>query len=340
MKLYSVPSEQAALVERLLEISRTPYPQRRGLIAALEREGYSVALTPQGPVARSGSAEYRLPRILCPSCGKLRGLAEFMTLRGVEHPWCDTCRQNDYQGAERARAERDEIWKRGETPVRANMRCANPACPNDGIIPPEKLKHHPKYCSEACRWAVRGTDRRCRDCGAALAPGQRRTRCESCHERVQQARAANTARPCANPSCPEQRQVRPPRKYCCVGCADAHRIASGFFKQMSEKDNERAHDIKEASGQIAHYANRSRRVAESNRLAPPRAKIERVASAYGQTVLLHPNGQGGYVAEVPGLPGITATHKRAKEAVRLIRAVLRERGLASRGGRAHTGESG
>lgn len=89
MRFYSVPASDILVVEALVAIARAPsYKERRAQMAALEAQGYAVLLTPSGPVARSGSQEYRLPRVLCPACRQVKAFDSFLSIRGVEHPWC------------------------------------------------------------------------------------------------------------------------------------------------------------------------------------------------------------------------------------------------------------
>src|SRR5438445_13319531 len=90
----------------------------------MEADGYTVDFVRGKYYARSASHTYQTPERRCPHCRKVQILAAFLTMRDVEHPWCQTCRHYFPVEAERARAERDYYADRGDYDIRANERCA------------------------------------------------------------------------------------------------------------------------------------------------------------------------------------------------------------------------
>ena len=268
MKLFTVIHEhQRVIIERLIELQRKPLKERRGLIKSLESDGYTVRSVGGSYQAQSEGMLYRIPLKRCPSCRKRKSLAAFLTLRDIEHPWCQGCRHEHPVEAERARAERDYCVEQGTYDPGVNQRCQNPACPNGGVIPPEKLRYDPMFCSRDCWRAVRsGPARLCKGCGAVLAKGiigeYHSTEC----------RKAHTYKPCANPNC--ETPVPPAKKYCSNDCKYVAMKEQGAFKAMSEKGNESQFVYKQTTGEVPGYAERSRAVAESNRINPRRRKAK------------------------------------------------------------------
>lgn len=150
MKFFSVPTDQQAMIERLVNLHRMPLKQRKGLIKALETDGYTVSFLQGTYYVHTSVVTYQTPKRRCPHCKKVQLLVAFLTIRDVEHPWCQTCRHTHPVEAERARAERDYYAKKGRYDIKANEQCANTTCPNDRIIPPDKLRKGATFCSRAC----------------------------------------------------------------------------------------------------------------------------------------------------------------------------------------------
>lgn len=270
MKLFTVIDDhQRAIIEQLIEIQRKPLKERRGLIKGLERDGYIIDFIGGRYQARSEGMVYRIPLKRCPSCRKRKSLDVFLTLRDVEHPWCQSCRHGNPEGAEKARAERDYHVEKGTYDPGAGNRCQNPECPNGGVIPHEKLKFDPKFCSREC-WeiVVCGPKRFCAGCGKTIS---KKIIGDYCSRDCQR---KHTYKSCGNPDC--DAIVPPSRKYCSKDCAVAALKQQGHFKAISEKGNESQFLYKKEHGEVPGYAERSRAVAESNRENPRRKQKEKL----------------------------------------------------------------
>ncbi len=264
MKLFTVINEQErAVIERLLEIQRKPLKERRGLIKALERDGYTVDFIGGRYQARAEGVLYRIPLKRCPSCRKRKQLGAFLTLRDVEHPWCQGCRHAHPVEAERARAERDYHVERGTYDVGMESRCQNPECPHGGVIPQSKMKYDPKFCSRECWESVTCGERRpCVGCGKPISKTILGDYCSV------ECRKKSTYKQCANPECTAM--VPPYKKYHDMACKIDHHTKIGHFKAMSEKGNESQFITLKTTGQVPGYERRSRAVAESNSVNPRR----------------------------------------------------------------------
>jgi hypothetical protein len=270
VKLFTVINEnQRAIIERLIEMQRKPLKERRGLIKSLESEGYIVSSVGGRYQAASEEYVYRVPLKRCPACQKRKSLAEFLTLRDVEHPWCLGCRHGNPGGAMQAQLERDYYVSQGTYNPGVGQKCQNPECPNDGVIPSEKARFDPMFCSRECWRAVRsGPARFCKGCGTLLPKaitGEYHSReCAKKH----------TYKFCGNPDCPEQKRIPPHRKYCSKGCATQAQKQQGYFRYIGEKGNESQFVYKQTTGEVPGYAKRRDAVAESNRVNPRRRKAK------------------------------------------------------------------
>lgn len=107
------------------------------------------------------------PRKCMGPCGKWKRLDTFVSSRGVEHPWCRSCRHTHPIEAERARSSLATAVaaRRNVDALLGIVHCANPACPHDGIIPLRQLRRGATFCSRECRMAVRDNSRREREQG-------------------------------------------------------------------------------------------------------------------------------------------------------------------------------
>lgn len=264
MRLFTVIDDhQRVIIEQLIEIQRRPLKERRGLIKVLERDGYTIDFIGGRYQARSEGIVYRIPLKRCPSCRKRKSLDVFLTLRDVEHPWCQGCRHEHPVEAERARAERDYHVEKGTYDPLSSQRCQNPECSNGGVIPHEKLRFGAKFCSRACWEMVAcGPRRFCAGCGKAISKKISGDYCSA------ECRKKHTYKTCANPDC--SAMIPPSRKYCSRDCAVAALQQQGHFKAISEKGNESQFLYKKEHGEVPGYAERSRAVAESNSVNPRR----------------------------------------------------------------------
>src|SRR5260370_13566986 len=137
MRFLSVPAHEQPMIERLLELHRKPLKDRRGFIKSLEADGYTISFVRGRYYARSSSHTFQTPERRCPHCNKVQLLTAFLTLRDIEHPWCQRCRHFYPIEAERARVERDYYAEKGDYDIKANERCGNPEC--GGTIPSRQL---------------------------------------------------------------------------------------------------------------------------------------------------------------------------------------------------------
>jgi hypothetical protein len=267
MKFFSVPADRVEMIERLIVIQRLPLKQRRGLIKGLESEGYTVDFVRDHYRARSATATYEIPERRCPACNKSQVLSAFLTMRDVEHPWCQSCRHADRVGAERARAERDYYASKGDYDIKANEQCGNPECPNGYVIPLRKLRQGAKFCSRQCYEAVvRGPARYCRRPGC----GQRldHDHAEYCNKECR--RLALYTKKCGYSQC--NTMILERRAHCSEKCRIEAWKESGHFKDMSEKGNESQFDYKAVHGVVPKYEKRRDAVSENNRTNPPRKR--------------------------------------------------------------------
>ncbi len=267
MKLFTVIDDHhRAIIERLIELQRKPLKERRGLMKALESDGYSIDCIGGVYQARSEGVLYRIPLKRCPHCRKRQSLAHFLTLRDVEHPWCQGCRHEHPREAESARAERDYHVSQGTYNPGIGLQCQNPECPNGGSIPPEKLKYDPKFCSRECWRAVTsGAPRCCKGCGTLLLKEHEEWCSRACLKE-------HTYKSCANPEC--AKMVPPYRKCCSNACKVAVLKQRGHYKAISEKGNESQFVYKVENGEVPGYQKRSRAVSESNHVNPRRKPKE------------------------------------------------------------------
>ncbi len=263
-----------------------------------------------------------VPSRRCPRCGHERALDAFLSRRQVEHPWCEQCRRTFPVEAEHARAGRDARLKRGNPEAvltGALPRCANPACPSGGVIPPEKVRKGQRFCSKHCLRMVRsGPERPCErmGCPNLLRKGQAHYCSSAC-------RRAATYHPCQNPTCPIDRLLPPGRMYCSRACCVAHGMATGRFHRMSAQGNAVQQEILSHTGHPPHYERRAEAVRRNNASTPPRRRVSRTGTAYGYQVLFEPE-EAGYRARMPALAGVTASGRTMHEAMQRIRAILRE----------------
>jgi len=327
LQLYSVPAAQVPMVSNLVALQMCKKLQvRRLLIRQFEEAGWDVSLNNSFYEARKPGETYAIPPRKCTGCGKWKRLDTFISVRGIEHPWCTECRFNNPVGAERVRADLayriahhqpfDELL--------GIRRCKNPDCPNRGVIPPYKLRHGYVFCSQECRniMAVPREDP-FQLCANPRCPGPHMVKKPAlfCSRACQ---IAATCLPCQNPACPGQRMIPPGRKYCSQACVVEHKMATGTYIAMSEKGVQRIADCIRATGAMPHAQQRSAATSKSNQEAPPRRRMVREDRVQGHLVRFIPDAaSGNYRAQVDGVPGLSVTAPTKKQAQRLIAAALR-----------------
>jgi hypothetical protein len=334
LQLYSVPAEHLPMVSRLLilRMSKT-LKERRILLQHLEDEGWDVRFVHDTYEARKAGGEtFTIPPRKCPSCGTWKTLKTFISIRGVEHPWCAECRFHDPGGAEQVRAELASRVLRHQPydDVLGIDRCKNPTCPHGGIIPPVLLRRGHSFCSPECK-ALMSAARKDEDeevfqpCENPQCPTQQRVKkpARFCSKAC---RVAVTYHSCQNPTCPRKQLVPPRRKYCSRACHVEHNIARGTYHDMSEIGVQRIHDYIQVMGEVPHAAERSEAVRTSNQEAPPRKKMLREGWVNGHLVRFVPEHESGlYRAQVDGVPTIDVTAPTKKQARQLVAKALRDR---------------
>lgn len=331
-ELYSVSAQDKPIVERLLalHLAKT-LKSRKPLLTQYEADGFTVRFDHNDYEISKDGQSWRLPPRYCASCQKWKRLDVFMSVRGIEHPWCADCRFNNYAGAERARAELAYRVQHGQPydDLLGIKHCKNPDCPNGGIIPPGKLRHGHVYCSTECREAVliqkvRAEEVLLHPCENPACPEKKLVKlparfCSLNCERIV------TWHACQNPTCPTQRLVRPRNKFCSRACAVEYAIATGAYHAMSERGVQRIADQIAATGQQPNAAERARVISANNQAAPPRRKMVREDQVNGYLVRYTPDENGVYHAAVDGRPDITVSSKTKKEAQRLVAKAMREK---------------
>ena len=159
LDVYLVPAADAAMVKQLLVLQRCKHwRERKELLGQLAEAGWQVRFVNGYYEASKPPAErYTLPLRKCSGpCGAWKRLDAFISSRGVEHPWCRICRHQHPVEAERARTRLAYALKehRNVDDLLGIVRCQNPACPPDGLIPSRQVRRGATFCSPACRGAV------------------------------------------------------------------------------------------------------------------------------------------------------------------------------------------
>lgn len=318
------------MVSNLLAVQMSKgLKKRRILIQQLEDDGWHVDFVHGSYEASKAEEKYAIPPRKCPACNKWKSLATFISVGGIEHPWCVECRFGNQAGAERVRAELANrvAHRQSVDDLLGIVRCKNPACPNGGVIPPDKLRHGHTFCSMECKESMAAPRAdQFHPCENPVCPGQQQVRSPArfCS---QACKIAATYLPCSNPTCPYKKLIPPGRKYCSRACVVEHHVALGLFQAMSAKGNQVIADYLAIKGEMPHALERSQAVSKSNRDAPPKKKMAREDRVQGHLVRFIPDAESGlYRVQVDGIPDISvAAAPTKKQAQRLVAAALRNR---------------